>query len=190
MSEETEKKTTRNVENFYIASNGAKASRPQPDVVAVSKKFKSGHEEIIHLKDLTDEIFRQCAAFGLQQVGQNAYGAAKGDDERLEKLQDRWDTLREGNWASERQDGPRVGDLIEAVKQVVTESGKTVTDEWIADLKAKLEAKEITAADLKENPQINAKLDAIRAKRAQERAEKSAAAASESQGDLSTLLGL
>jgi hypothetical protein len=167
-------KKARNVDNFYVAADGSRASRPQPDVVAFGKKFLgNGHEIIKKLSDFPDAVLSQAAAFGLQQVVQNAYGAATDDDERVELAEARLETLEGGSWAADRQTGPRSSDLVDAWCQAREESGKAVNDVWRDAARQKLESGEVTAKDLQANPRIKAKLDAIKAQRAIERAKKS-----------------
>lgn len=174
-------KTTkpRQVENIYIDSKGNRAARPQPDVVAIGKKFlETGYEVIKQLSTLSNESLSQAAAFGLQQVAQNAYGAATSEDERISMCEDRWDSIWNGNWSSERQVGPRTADLVEAFALAKADKdGEPVTDEWKASIQAKLDSGEITTKSLSDNPLIKAKHDAIKAARAAERAKKSLDAA-------------
>lgn len=176
-------KTTkpRLVDNFYVNKAGERASRPQPDVVAIGKKFlESGHEIVIKLASLKQEQLLQSAAFGMQQVGQNAYGAAGSEDERIEMCSDRWDTIQGGSWASERQMGPRTSDVLDAYLQALEEkTGKPATSEFVADLQQKLADNPSALKELSENKVVKAKVDAIRAKRAAQRAEASATEAEE-----------
>jgi hypothetical protein len=171
-------KKARLVDNFYIDSEGNKASRPQPDVVAVSKVFKqSGYVETIRLSDLSPESLNQAAAFGLQQVGQNAYGAAGDEGERIEMLQERWGTILEGRWSSERATGVRSNDVVEAYLAAKAErSGQPTTDEDRARVKASLGDDAAAIKALLENPLVAAKHAAIKAQRAAERATAAAGA--------------
>lgn len=173
-------KKVRAVDNFYIDSKGNRAARPQPDVVGVGKTFLgSKYEEIILLKDLAPEQQRQAAAFGLQQVGQNAYGAAGDENERIELLQERWGTIRDGSWSSERASGFRTTDVVEAYLEAKKElSGKEPTDEDRQRIKGLLDSEQVTAKGLLENPHVAAKFQAIKARRAAERASAAAKAAS------------
>jgi hypothetical protein len=171
-------KKARNVENFYIGKDGSRSARPMADVVSFGKKFLSnGHEIVKDLSDFSQSSLAQAAAFGLQQVGQNAYGAAADDDERIEMLESRWESIQNGNWSADRQVGPRSSDLVDAFAQARADQGKDSSDEWKETIRQKLESGEIAAKDLQANPLIKAKLDAIKAARAAERAKKSAEAA-------------
>lgn len=166
------------VTNYYVSSKGEKSSRPQADVVAVGKVFLESNTVVEKkLKDLPEDQQRQAMAFGIMQVGSNAYGAAGSEDERIEMLEDRWETIFGGSWASDRQVGPRTSDIIEAFAQAkFDDSGTEVDDAWRTKIKGMLEAEtpEITAKGLLENPAIRAKYDAIKAQRALERSKKSA----------------
>lgn len=176
----TSTKKARNVENFYVSQSGERAARPMPDVVAFGKRFLSnGHEIVKNLEDFSQESLSQAAAFGLQQVGQNAYGAAADDDERIEMLEARWESIQNGNWSADRQVGPRSSDLVDAFAQARADQGKESSDEWKETIRQKLESGEIAAKDLQANPLIKAKLDAIKAARAAERAKASAAKAAD-----------
>lgn len=178
-------KKTRAVENIYIDSKGGKAARPQPDVVAVAKYFIGAkYTETLRLDELRQEQLLQAAAFGLQQVGQNAYGAAGDDNERIEMLQERWGTIRDGSWSSERASGFRTTDIVEAYLEAKQElSGKVPTDEDRQRIKGLLDEEKVTAKGLLENPHVAAKYQAIKARRAAERANAAAKAASEADMD-------
>lgn len=174
---ETPKKP-RKVENFYVNTKGERAARPWPDTVSIGKKFlDSGHEEIVLLEKLPPAQRIQTLAFGLHQVGSNAYGGMSTEDDMISAFQVRMETILGGAWASERESGDRTGDLVEAFAQARAEDGKPVTDEWRKMVAEKLTSEEITPKSLKDNPKIRAKFDAIKAKRAQERATASAAKA-------------
>lgn len=169
------KSTSRNVQNFYIAQDGSRSARPQPDVVAVGKKFLESGEEIVrNLADFPEAQMRQCAAFGLQQVGQNAYGTAGDEEERKQMLTDRWDTILDGQWSEGRQDGPRVADVLAALVAAMKDRGNEVTEDWVAEKKAAFEAGDLDPKEVAKRPAIKAKLIQIRAERALERAGKMA----------------
>ena len=188
-NEATTPKKARNVEIFYIDSKGARAARPQPDVVSFGKRFiGSGKELVQELRDFSQEVLAQAAAFGLQQVTQNAYGAATDDDERMELAEARLETLLSGSWSSERQSGPRSSDLVDAWAQARADGGKDVDEDWKAMARQKLESGEVTAKSLQDNPRIKAKLDAIKAERAIARAKASAESLGKSSGASDGLL--
>lgn len=185
---ENEDKKARFVENFFEDAEGKRKPRPFPGVVRIGKTFKDCGQTIVRdLRDLSEEMLFQMAAFGGQQVGQNAYGAAKTDAARIEALVDRWDAIWEdGVWASGRQEGPRVGDIFQATVEAYAEAGKPLSVEQQEALKQGLAEGTYNAKALQDDPRIKAKLVAIRAKRADERAKKlSEAAQGTSLGDLS-----
>jgi hypothetical protein len=169
-------KKPRLVENYYVNEAGERASRPQPDVVKIGKKFlESGHEEEIVLADLPQAQLLQSAAFGLQQVGQNAYGAAGDENERIDMLNDRWATIKGGSWADTAQRGPSTSDVVEAWFAAKEEhTGRKSTEEEKSALRKRLDAEEISSKTMLENPKVAAKYHAIKAQRAAERAKKSA----------------
>lgn len=167
-------KSKRNVEIFYIDSKGARAARPQPDVVSFGKKFLESGEELIWDLKRFEAVGAQGLAFGLQQVTQNAYGGLTTDAERIEACEDRIATLEGGSWSSERQAGPRDSDLLDAWAAAREEQGAKADAEWRESVRQKLEAGEVTSKQLMANARIKAKLDAIRAQRAADRAKASA----------------
>jgi len=164
-------KKARNVQNFYVAADGTRSPSPQPDCVAIGKLFLESKQEIkYNLDDLPDSSKIQAMAFGLQQVGQNAYGAAASEAERIEMFEARMEAIFGGNWSSDRQVGPRDSDLLEAFAQATADAGKAVDQDWRDRAAAKLKSGEISKKTLSERPAVRAKLEAIRAKRAAERA--------------------
>ncbi len=178
-SEDNGKATSgRSVSNLYIDKAGKSYSRPPVDVVKIVKVFKeSGHKEEITLGDLTNEMLLQAAAFGLHQVGQNAYGAAEDEDEKIEKLGKRWENILAGQWASDRESGPRTSDLLNAfIRGYTAKNGGAPSDEWIETKRAQIQDPAV-AKELQKRPAIKAQLDAIKAERAAERAKASAASA-------------
>lgn len=164
----------RAVQNLYVDKKGERFMRPPKDVVRIVKKFiASGHEETLELKDLSQESLLQAAAFGLHQVGQNAYGAAADEDEKIDMLTARWETILGGDWASDRQVGPRTSDLLNAfIRGYTAKNGRAPTDEWV-DQKRQQLSDESVAKEVQKRPAIKAQLDAIKAERAAERAKKS-----------------
>ena len=167
------------VENFYVSASGERASRPQPDVIAVGKKFlESGYEQIMPLRDLPKEQALQNCAFGLQQVTQNAYGNVETESDRIEASEARAATIFGGSWASDRQVGPSTTDVIEAYLQAKAEqTGRTMTEDDRTAFKTKLDNETLTAKSVLENAAIRAKYDRIKADRAADRARKSGEAA-------------
>jgi hypothetical protein len=173
----------RTVQNVYISASGKEAPSPMPDVVKIVKRFldadtgEVSREEELDLRNLSQQVLLQGAAFGLHQVAQNAYGAAKDTDEKAESCASRWEDISNGSWRSDRQVGPRTSDLILAYARVFEQTkGKAPSDAWVERQKAKLaegvwgEGGKHMLAD----PAIKAAIDAIKAERAIEKSKKSA----------------
>ncbi len=177
-SEDNGKATSgRSVENLYVGKDGKSYSRPPADVVKIVKHFKgSGHREELTLANLTNEMLLQCAAFGLHQVGQNAYGAAEDEDEKIEKLGKRWENILAGSWASDRESGPRTSDLLNAfIRGYTAKNGSAPSDDWVETKRTQLQDPAV-AKEVQKRPGVKAQLDAIKAERAAERAKNSLAA--------------
>lgn len=171
------------VTNYYENQSGETSSRPWEDTVAVGKIFDNGFNYRMVLEEIPGPQRIQLAAFGLQQVTQNAYGTAENTEERIEACRARHETIRDGSWASERQSGPATGDLVAAYVEAKQEkTGRAVTADDAAEFKRKIEAGELTHKGILENALINAKYQAIRARKmseiAAQAAEKAAAAGS------------
>lgn len=176
-------KKPRLVDRTFITSKDDKPqSRASGDVVKVVHQWK-GRDDLrleMDISELSDEMKIAAIAFGISQVVGNAYGGETDPDEAFEKGEARWDTIKSGNWATERVVGDRTSDLVEAFAKAYADAGKTFTEEKRKDLQEKLDSGVLDPKELRANPRIKAALDAIKLKRAQERAQKSAAAASAS----------
>jgi hypothetical protein len=174
-------KKPRLVNRFFLDSEGKPHSRATPEGVSVVHEWKDGGYKLqMNLSDLSPEVIKCAALFGISQVVGNAYGGETDTQEAQEKAESRWNTLTDGRWATERESGPRTGDLVEAYAKAFADAGKPVTDEWKKSIAERLESGELDAKESQKNPRIKAAMDAIKLKRAQERAAKSAAAAAES----------
>lgn len=172
--------TGRNVENFYLDKSGARHKSPPKDVAGIVKRFKDGGDEIrLDLSELEESVILQAAAFGLHQVGQNAYGASKDTDDKITLCEARFDTLKGGDWASDRQSGPGTNILLEAFKRAYEEGkGREPSEDWVAEKREALKD-ENTAKEAQKRPLIKKHIEAIKAERQVARAAKAA----ESAGD-------
>ncbi len=174
------------VQNVYISADGKEAASPMPNVVKIAKRFldpdtlEVSREEELALGEIDQKVLLQAAAFGLHQVAQNAYGAAKDNDEKAESCAARWEQISNGEWRSDRQVGPRTSDLILAYARVFEQQkGKAPSEGWIEKQKAKI-AEGVFGENgkhLLSDPSVKAALDAIKAERALEKSKKSAAKA-------------
>lgn len=179
-------KKPRLVNRYFIDSTGEKHSRAIADAVKVVHEWKD-REDLRLEMDLTSLSAEQkiCAiAFGISQVVGNAYGGETDPDEAFEKGQARWETIVGGNWATERVIGDRTSDLVEAFAKAYQDAGKDFSDDKKRELQEKLDSGALDPKALRADPRIRAALDAIKAKRASERAAKSAEALKSSGADL------
>ena len=178
-------KTTRT----FVKADGEESSRAGPDIVAIKVAIEGGGDPIIiDLNALAKEqpgMIRAAAGFGLLTTVCNAFGGENDPYEAREKALARLETIADdGKWAAERQTGPRVTLLVEAVAMVQSErTGEAVTEEWKKAFAGKLKAEEIDQKQLQANPKIRAALEQIKAERAAEAAKKAAAAAQDATDD-------
>ncbi len=183
---ESEGKATsgRSVENLYKDKAGKLHARPPQDLTGIVKKFKDTGDTLDRdLSAFPEHILLSLAAFGLHQVLQNAYGAAKDTAEKIELAEGRLENLEAGNWSSDRQSGPGTSILIAAfIRAYETKNGKTPTDDWVAQKREQM-ADEAVAKEAQKRPAIAAALAAIKAERAQERAAKLAKASDDADSD-------
>jgi hypothetical protein len=170
----------RRVERYFLTADGKRSERASADAVTVVHEWKSnGYKLEMNLADLSPDVIKMAALFGISQVVGNAYGGETDDEAAADKAESRWETLAGGRWATERETGERVGDIVEAFAKAFTDAGKTVTDEWKAQITQQLADGVLDRKEALKNPRIRAAFDAIKLRRAQERAAKSAAAAAE-----------
>lgn len=178
-------KKPRKVLRTFLDKDGKAAARATPEAVTVSHKWLSdGHDFKMNLADLKPEIVRCAALFGISQVVGNAYGGETDDSAAQEKAEQRWETLVGGSWATERETGPRIGDLVEAFAKARADAGKPVSEEWKEKAAAQIADGTLDSKELLKNGAIKAAFDAIKLQRAQERAKKSAEAAKATPQDL------
>ena len=168
----------RAVENLYRDKSGKLHVTPTEDIVGIVKKFKDTGEAIeFDLRELKPHSLMQAAAFGLHQVGQNAYGAAKDTAEKIELCEARFETILSGEWRSDRQTGPGTSILLQAmIRGYKKKAGAEPDEAWLEEKRELLKDKEV-AADFAKRPAIKAHLEAIKAEKAAERARKAAEAA-------------
>lgn len=168
----------------FKGKDGSWTSRATPDTVGFKIELVEDGE-VAHTieRDLVafDESVRNAAAaFGFVTSITNTFGGIKGPiEELISAAEDRLAVFDEGDWTGERQGGPRTSHLLEAAIAVRADAGKETSDEWKAKFQAALKADENYAKELQKDPTFAAKLAAIKAKAAAERATKLADAAKE-----------
>lgn len=162
-------------------------SRASGEVSAVIFTFPGldNRTLVMQLNDLPESIIRAAAAFGINTSVGNTFGGTPDPEEAFELAEARWERLKEGEWSAERgESGPRTGDLVEAVRAAKTKAGATFDE---AAFVAKLQSGELKREAVTAIPAVKAEIDAIKLKRLQERAAKSAEAAKASAGDLNAI---
>lgn len=179
----------------FRSADGEITSRSTLDVEAVIFEFPNGHKFTMELSDLFPDsqlpppsVGRAAAGAGINTSVGNVFGGITDTEEAIEAAESRWETLTAGAWSAERKTGPRTSDLVEAWAAFRLKNGAPDSPEWRAMAKSKLLNKEKTAKDLLVMPGLKAEYDAIKARRAAERAEKSRAAASAAPQDFGDLL--
>lgn len=152
----------------------------------------SVHTLVCRYKDLSPEVARAAALYGVMTSVTNTIGA-KGltTQDMIETAEARLETILNGAWSAERQVGARTSDFVEALQRVFTADGKPLSEDQIAAVKKRL-ADETEGPTYRErlnsNPKVAAALAAIRSERAAARSAeaqaKAAAATDTSINDL------
>jgi hypothetical protein len=136
------------------------------------------------LAEFSPGVIAAAAAFGLvTSITNTVGGKSLSAEERKELMQDRIDTLLEGEWSAERQSGPRSSQLLEAWVRVRTEAGKESTQEWKDKVSIELRDNPEKQKALLANPQVAAAYAAIKAEASIARAKRLAEKAGESTAD-------
>lgn len=153
----------------YIDNEGTETRSPDENTTTLRFTFEGGESRDFSLDDINESIKHMAICQGLNIKLQRSYNTAKGNvAQMIEDLESTIDNLRNGVWTSEREGGLRIGDLAEAVVQVLASEGKTVELETV---KAKLAADEATRTKSKANPKVAAALAVIVANKAAARAQ-------------------
>lgn len=152
---------------------------------AAELRFDFTNGETIHgqLADMPEHV-RVCLAwFGLSEKVGNAYAKSTDADDAHDKAVAMYEALKAGIFVAEgKSAGPRISMLAEAIYNAKVNAGQEADMESIA---GKLKENEDARKNALNNPAINAEFEALKAKRAAERAEKARAAATgEGGGDL------
>lgn len=170
----------------FLNKDGSYSGRATTDTVGFRIELVDGGQVYEHaLEDFQPGVLAAAAAFGLVTSVTNTIGGKTlSAEERAELLQDRLDTLLEGDWSAERQSGPRSSQLLEALIQVRKDAGKESPQDWQDKISLALRASPEKAKEYLANPLVAAayakiKADAAiaRAKKMQEKAKGSDASA-------------
>lgn len=163
---------------FYNAK-GEESNRVQLDSTGFKVIYvPTGYVAEAKLEDFSDEVRNAGFLFGVVTNITNAIGSKKlTDEECVESIEARMETLTSGRWTSERDTGPRTSDLIEAMKRLSDELNRPFDAE---KLLAAFNDEENGPALRKKymgNDKFKAHFDAIKLERAMKRREKSQEAA-------------
>ena len=179
-------KTTRTLRRLYQNRDGEVTKRLSDQVAAtILETVNGGHRVEAHLAKLFPEgklpdpcMGLAAAAFGMNTVlGNEIAGKEKDDPAALAgMIQDRWETIVEGEW-SEGRGGPRSKDILDAWKRDAEDRGKTVTEAAIEKMRQRLLTGEVNSKDLLNVPSINAWHEKIKTDRQNERFNAALAAA-------------
>lgn len=172
----------------FVSRSGEVTSRATLDVQKVVFEFTDagGEPLIMNLDDLAgfsglpDGVVRAAAAFGVNTSVGNTFGAIKDNpvEARL-AAEDRWGTLTDGEWASEREGGMRIGDLIEAVKRAKTKAGHAFDE---SSFRMALESGRKDRNEVAKIPAVAAELEAIRLEKIQAKLKEAQAKAASAAG--------
>ncbi|MFQ5741975.1 MAG: hypothetical protein ACE5HV_00120 [Acidobacteriota bacterium] len=194
---ETKKRSTV-CTKVYITPDG-ESRTARPDAIALEFRFHDGPDGAIKTvrrytlgsdpKDM--ELCQDW--FGRSEKRGNWYAGSKGNAALAVEMYDNGaELLAAGEW-SERKEGvgPTPTMVVEAIARALERAGEAVDDERRAAIKAKItsddkeEQKKLRANALA-NPAVNAEYEAIKAEKAQERAD---AAAEKAEGEGAALTG-
>lgn len=158
----------------FLNKDGGYTARATADTIGFKIELVESGDSFTHkLSEFTPGVLAAAAAFGLVTSVTNTIGGKSlSGDERAALLQDRLDTLLEGDWSAERQSGPRSSQLLEAIVQVRANAGKDSTQEWRDKVSTSLKTDPELAKKYLANPLVAAEYANIKAKAAVERAQK------------------
>lgn len=186
---EAGKRNIRIQRRFRAKEGGEAESRVTPDVRFIDLKFLSLDKTItMDMDALSDEVLRQAAAFGLSTAVGNAAGQIRDDAEAFDACESRWETLQEGQWASDNKTGPRTKDLVEAWARYMSDMGHQTNAEWRERRKADLLEGRQSSDGLLGNAKVKAHYETIKFERAQERLDAATKAASQDDGQDDSLV--
>lgn len=166
------RKRAEKTKRTFIDSDGNETPRANLKSVGGRIEFvKTGHTIDFAYEDLTTEVARAAALFGIMTSVTNTVGRADmSEQDMIEAAEARLDTIvKDGMWSAERQSGPANSDLIEAYARRNAKMGIAFTDQNRADVAAKLADEETGAAarqKLLSYDSVRIEFEAIKAERA------------------------
>lgn len=126
------------------------------------------------------------AALGLATSVSNAVAAAKTNGwdvaRQFVEMQERWQTISEGEWRSDREGGPRTKYLVEAYCDMLRAQGYALNEDVPEKIKEKLVSGEWTSKKLLEDATFKAFYAAGELRRATEKAKAAEQAAQSAAG--------
>jgi hypothetical protein len=188
MTETADTGTNRKLNRVYRTREGKEVKQIDEHVVACIIKSLDGSRslemDILGLFPAGDPgpcMGIAAAAMGLSTSVGNATAVSKqmGWDvpQMFQAMQERWDTIGEGEWRSDREGGPRTKYLVDAWLAMLSAQGYKLAEDLGDKLREKIVSGAVTGKSLLEKPAFRAFYDAEEVKRAQVKAAASAAAA-------------
>lgn len=155
-----------------VQGNGQDAAAPEKERQEFCKKswnkearqwewkFANGHLEVLKESELNAETKENLCIHGGLQKGGDSYAGAKGDfTVGITKLQGVLAALRDGSWTVERETGPRLSDLAEAVARLKSKP----IDECLENIKS---LSEDELLNLRTHPAVKLAMADIKAEKA------------------------
>ncbi len=166
----------------FLDDKGEEFRSATENVAGLEFRFTNGNTHKVRLDEHTDAIVKCFAWYGASQKYGDAYSASKGDSDLAEELfLSMQEQLTAGTWVIKGEGvGARPSMVADAIVAAILATGGEVDDDRKAAIADKVKDKDIRKAALKD-PSIAAEYDALRAKKAAEKAEKSREAANESE---------
>ncbi len=175
---------TAKTERRFFNAKGEESARAGEDTVRATITFLGEGGGVLELKreDFQDGVFNAAAWFGFVTSITNAAGGNNAALSPFERAAERLSTLEgeDGEWQGERDGGPQTGLVLEAVSRIGYDK---------AAIKAKLQANELTIAQLSSIPEVEDMMFTIRAEKLAERQKAAKAKDRKPGADLKTLLG-
>jgi hypothetical protein len=139
--------------------------------------FVNGHDIRVKVSDLSDNMRKAAVCHGLIQKIGDSYASLPGLSESIEEAESVAELLLAGEWTKEREGGPRLTDLFEAIRRVKKSAGQPVPSD--DDLRAKYTGGdgEKKRAAARANPQVAAALVDIAAEKIETKRQETRAAA-------------
>lgn len=154
----------------YVNTAGEETRSATADSVRLEFRFANGNVHVVEPKDHPGNISTCLGWFGISEKYGNAYAGAKGDaDTAEEAFLSMQEQLQGGTWVEKAEVGPRPSLIADAIIAALTAAGQKVDEKRAASVREKVKDKATRDGALKD-PVIKAEYEAIKAKRAAERA--------------------